>query len=103
MHRSVAHSAGAALIILGAVLTSAAPVAAQTAPGADLHDGKASSCQTSRTERQGLDDIVWSLLLGPQSATTVETRCEDAVTVQQDAVTTQPDGARGVLGPVLGP
>ncbi|MFC9127656.1 hypothetical protein ACFT4A_12480 [Streptomyces sp. NPDC057099] len=77
MPRSLAHSAGAAVIILAAALTSAAPVAAQSAapPGNDKGKGQSSSCVTSNTQRQGLENIVWSVLFGPQNNTT-DTRCD---------------------------
>lgn len=78
MPRSLAHSAGAAVIVLAAALTSAAPVAAHSAPPRDRGDGKSSSCYTSRTEKRGIEDIVWTVLFGPQSTTT-ETRCDGEV------------------------
>ncbi|MFI6370973.1 hypothetical protein [Streptomyces sp. NPDC050546] len=75
MPRSLAHSAGAAVIILAAALTSAAPVAAQSAAPSDGGKNQSYSCKTSNTQRQGLETIVWSVLFGPQNNTT-ETRCD---------------------------
>ncbi|MGX1560515.1 hypothetical protein [Streptomyces sp. NPDC055506] len=97
MPRSLAHSAGAAVIILGAALTSAAPVAAQSAAPSDGGKGQSSSCYTSNTQRQGLESIVWSVLFGPQTNTT-QTQCDDG---GDDAKEDQ-EGARGFLQPFPG-
>ncbi|MFB7932727.1 MULTISPECIES: hypothetical protein [Streptomyces] len=75
MPRSLAHSAGAAVIILASALTSAAPVAAHSAAPSDGYENRRSQCYTSNTQRQGLESIVWSVLFGPQNNTT-ETRCD---------------------------
>ncbi|CAM5467525.1 hypothetical protein SPURM210S_07475 [Streptomyces purpurascens] len=95
MHRSLAHSAGATVIVLAAVLTSTAPVAAHTAPPPDRDEGQSSSCYSSRKQSQGLDAIVWSALFGPQKTTT-ETRCDG------DAAEGEQGGTRGLLRPLSG-
>ncbi|MFF5366385.1 hypothetical protein [Streptomyces sp. NPDC013187] len=97
VHRSLAHSAGATVIVLAAALASAAPVAAHAAalPGRDP-DGS-SSCQTTRVQRHGLEDIVWSVLFGPQGMPTQETRCDEG------AAAVEKEETRGVLRPVLAP
>ncbi|MGR4850541.1 hypothetical protein OG542_22665 [Streptomyces violaceus] len=100
MPRSLAHSAGAAVIILAAALTSAAPVAAQAAAPSGRGDGQGSSCTTSRDQRQGLESIVWSVLFGSQNAMT-ETRCEgDAAKGEQEKG--EQEGVTGVLQPFAG-
>ncbi|MFB6844862.1 hypothetical protein ACFCXS_08375 [Streptomyces sp. NPDC056373] len=97
VHRSLAHSAGATFIVLAAALAWAAPVAAHTAALPDRDQGQASSCQTTRVQRQGLEDIVWGVLFGPQGLTPQETRCDDgAAAVEQEET-------RGVMRPVLAP
>jgi hypothetical protein len=95
MHRSFAHSAGAAVIILAAALTSTAPVAAHTAPPPDRDEGQSSSCYMSRKQSQGLDDIVWSALFGPQNTPT-ETGCDGGTAKGEQK------GANGVLRPFTG-
>jgi hypothetical protein len=95
MPRSLGHSAGAAVIVLAAALTSAAPVAADTAAPPDRKDGQSSSCHTSRTERQGIEGVVWSVLFGPQDPTT-ETRCDG------EAAEGKQDRATGLLPPSTG-
>ena len=100
MPRSLAHSAGAALIVLAAALTSTAPVAAHTAPAPDRDEGQSSSCYTSRKQSQGLDDIVWSALFGSQKTTT-ETRCDgDRVKGEQDKG--EQERVIGFLRPISG-
>ncbi|MEW2807146.1 hypothetical protein AB0929_08515 [Streptomyces massasporeus] len=97
VHRSLAHSAGATVIVLAAALTSAAPVAAHAAPRPDRQEGQTSSCHSTRVQRQGLEDIVWGVLFGPQSMQAQETRCDDGT------VSEEKDGTRGVMQPVLAP
>jgi hypothetical protein len=94
VHRSLAHSAGATIIVLAAALTSAAPVAAHTAAPPDREEGQTSSCHTTRVQRQGLEDIVWGVVFRPQSRQAQETRCDDG------AASGEKDGARGVMRPV---
>jgi hypothetical protein len=95
MPRSLAHSAGAAVIVLAAALTSAAPVAADSAAPPDRKDGQSSSCYTSRTERQGIEGVVWTVLFGPQNTTT-ETRCDGQETEGGQ------DQSTGLLPPLAG-
>ncbi|MEU0900321.1 hypothetical protein [Streptomyces massasporeus] len=97
VHRSLAHSAGATVIVLAAALTSAAPVAAHTAPRPDRQEGQTSSCYSSRVQKQGLEDIVWGVLFGPQSMQAQETRCDDGTASEEK------DETRGVMQPVLAP
>ncbi|GAA2272584.1 hypothetical protein GCM10010234_04230 [Streptomyces hawaiiensis] len=97
VHRSLAHSAGATVIVLAAALASAAPVAAHTAALPDRDAGQTSSCQTTRVQRQGLEDIVWSVLFGPQGLQTQETGCGEG------AAAGEKEETRGVLRPVLAP
>ncbi|MGI5426649.1 hypothetical protein [Streptomyces sp. CA-179760] len=101
MPRSLAHSAGAAVIILAAALTSAAPVAAQSAAPSDGGKNQSSSCQTSNTQRQGLENIVWSVLFGPQNNTT-QTRCDGDAEGDGDEAKEEQEGARGLLQPFPG-
>ncbi|MFE9026013.1 hypothetical protein ACFYOA_07075 [Streptomyces iakyrus] len=96
VHRSLAHSAGATVIVLAAALTSAAPVAAHTSAPPDRQEGQTSSCQSTRVQRQGLEDIVWSVLFGPQRMQAQETRCDGAAAGEEG-------GTRGVMRPVLAP
>ncbi|GGV63315.1 hypothetical protein GCM10010228_13040 [Streptomyces massasporeus] len=100
MHRSLAHSAGATIIVLAAALTSAAPVAALTAPPPDRQEGQTSSCHSTRVQKQGLEDIVWGALFGPQSMQTQETRCDDGTVVVEKE---EKEETRGVMRPVLAP
>ncbi|MEU1004645.1 hypothetical protein [Streptomyces tibetensis] len=93
VHRSLAHSAGATVIALAAALASAAPVAALP----DRDPGRNSSCQTTSVQRQGLEDIVWSVLFGPQGLQPQETRCDEG------AAAAEQEETRGVLRPVLAP
>ncbi len=95
MPRSLAHSAGAAVIVLAAALTSAAPVAAHSAPPPDRGEGKSSSCHMSRTERQGVEGLVWTVLFGPRNTTT-ETRCDG------EAARGGRDQSTGLLPPLAG-
>ncbi|MFJ4240074.1 hypothetical protein ACIP17_05615 [Streptomyces iakyrus] len=97
VHRSLAHSAGATVIVLAAALTSAAPVAAHTSAPPDRQEGQTSSCQSTRVQRQGLEDIVWSVLFGPQRMQAQETRCDTGAAAGEEGE------SRGVLRPVLAP
>ncbi|KOV98677.1 hypothetical protein ADK65_20220 [Streptomyces sp. NRRL B-1140] len=98
VYRSLAHSAGATVIVLAAALASAAPVAADPAPPADGDQNHISSCQTTRVQRQGLQDIVWGLLFGPQGVQMQETRCEEGTATNIEQKQTD-----NVLRPVLIP
>ncbi|MFJ4537593.1 hypothetical protein ACIP39_16730 [Streptomyces tibetensis] len=98
VHRSLAHSAGATVIVLAAALASAAPVAAHTAALPDRDPGQSSSCQTTRVQRLGLEDIVWSVLFGPQGLQPQETRCDEGA-----ATAAEKEETRGVMRPVLAP
>jgi hypothetical protein len=97
VHRSLAHSAGATVIVLAAALTSAAPVAAHAAAPPDRGEGQSSSCHTTRVQRQGLDDIAWSVLFGPRGLQSQETRCDVGAAAGEQEET------RGVLRPVSAP
>ncbi|MFD5335973.1 hypothetical protein [Streptomyces hawaiiensis] len=97
VHRSLAHSAGATVIVLAAALTSAAPVAAHTAAPPDREEGQTSTCHTTRVQKQGLEDMVWSVLFGPQSLQAQETGCDDG------AASGEKDETRSVMRPVLAP
>ncbi|MER5833960.1 hypothetical protein ABT116_24705 [Streptomyces sp. NPDC002130] len=97
VHRSLAHSAGATVIVLAAVLTSAAPVAAHAAASPDREDGRTSSCQTTRVQRQGLENIVWGVLFGPQVMLRQETGCDEGAAAGEQEET------GGVMRPVLAP
>ncbi|MFF6951991.1 hypothetical protein ACFZAD_25455 [Streptomyces iakyrus] len=97
VHRSLAHSAGATVIVLAAALTSAAPVAAHPSAPPDRQEGQTSSCQSTRVQRQGLEDIVWSVLFGPQRMQAQETRCDDGAAAAEKGET------GGVMRPVLAP
>ncbi|MEU1319161.1 hypothetical protein [Streptomyces tibetensis] len=105
VHRSLAHSAGATIVLLAAALTSAAPVAALTAapvaaPTAappDRGEIQIFSCQTTRVQSPRLESVVWSVLFGPQGPQTQETRCAEG------AAAGEQEEARGVLRPMLAP
>ncbi|GGY17837.1 hypothetical protein GCM10010384_25010 [Streptomyces djakartensis] len=76
-HRSLAHSAGSALIVLAAVLTTAAPVAADTDPRSGEGVSQTSQCRTIHIQRgRGVEGAVWTVLSGPAgTSTTVDSRC----------------------------
>ncbi|MEU7716989.1 hypothetical protein [Streptomyces tibetensis] len=97
VHRSLAHSAGATVIVLAAALASAAPVAAQPVALPDRDPGQTSSCQTTRVQRHGLEDIVWTVLFGSQVVQMQETRCEEGTAAGEREET------RGVLRPGSAP
>lgn len=78
-HRSLAHSAGSAVIVLAAVLTTAAPVAADTDPPAGEGGSPAVQCRTIQIHRQsggGLEGAVWTVLNGPANTSTVDSQCD---------------------------
>ncbi|WP_345659835.1 hypothetical protein [Streptomyces venetus] len=85
VHRSFAHSAGAAVIALGAVLTSALPVAAQDAPQPESEHVLLYSCQTTRKETPSFETDLWRFLFGPRNTTTTEqTRCGEGTEAPQE-------------------
>ncbi|MEU1849913.1 hypothetical protein ABZ499_11705 [Streptomyces sp. NPDC019990] len=92
-HRSLAHSAGSAVIVLAAVLTTAAPVAADTDPRAGEGASQATQCRTIQIHRQrgGLEGAVWTVLSGPADTTT-DSRCDSG------AVSTGAGSATGTGG-----
>ncbi|MER7481075.1 hypothetical protein ABTX60_26130 [Streptomyces sp. NPDC126510] len=97
VHRSLAHSAGATVIVLAAALTSAAPVAAHTAAPPHHGEGESLSCQTTRVQRQGLEGIVWSVLFGPQGLQPQAAGCDVGTAAGKQEET------RDVLPPKLAP
>ncbi|MBR8641796.1 hypothetical protein KEF29_26825 [Streptomyces tuirus] len=104
-NRSFAHSAAAAVIVLAAVLTSAAPVAADTAPPADESRSRTSECSSAQNPRQGgLDMLVRAILLGPESMTD-KSQCQDGAQQQhqQQQKPQENSGRVRVVGPVLVP
>lgn len=75
-HRSLAHSAGSALIVLAAVLTTAAPVAADTDPRAGDGASQSAQCRTIHIQRgRGLEGAVWTVLSGPAGTTALDSQC----------------------------
>ncbi|MEU3886187.1 hypothetical protein [Streptomyces sp. NPDC029041] len=97
VHRSLAHSAGATVIVLAAALTSAAPVAAHAAAPPDRGADQSSSCQSTRVQKQGLENIVWGVLFGPQAMQAQDTRCDEG------AAASEQEETGGFLRPVLVP
>ncbi|PPS74439.1 hypothetical protein BV882_12410 [Streptomyces sp. 46] len=97
MHRSLAHTAGATVVLLAAVLTSAAPVAAHAAASPERGEIQIISCQTTRVQSQGFESIVWTVLFGPQGLQTQETRCDESAGEGKQEETKDP------LRPILAP
>ncbi|WP_051705030.1 MULTISPECIES: hypothetical protein [unclassified Streptomyces] len=79
-HRPLAHSAGSALIVLAALLTTAAPVAADAEPRAGEEASQASQCRKIHIQRgRGLEGTVWTVLSGTGSTTTVDSQCTGSI------------------------